>query len=78
MFHGLAPVGDGFGMKMLKKMGWKEGQPIGKQGEGHVEPISVGVKMDRSGMLRIIELGVKCSVCSQGSDVVLNPCTGVA
>ena len=49
MFHGLAPVGDGFGMKMLKKMGWKEGQPIGKQGEGHVEPICLDVKMDRFG-----------------------------
>ena len=51
MFRGLAPVGDGFGMKMLKKMGWQEGQPIGKQGEGHVEPICVDVKMDRTGKL---------------------------
>ena len=42
-------MGDGFGMKMLKKMGWKEGQPIGKHGEGHVEPICLDVKMDRGG-----------------------------
>lgn len=54
MFRGLAPVGDGFGMKMLKKMGWKEGQPIGKQGEGHVEPICVDIKMDRSGMQQTV------------------------
>ena len=34
MFHGLAPVMSSFGMKMLKKMGWQEGQPLGKKGEG--------------------------------------------
>ena len=53
MFKGLAPVGDGFGRKMLMKMGWKEGQPIGKQGEGHVEPIRVEVKINRSGKSRL-------------------------
>jgi len=36
-------------MKMLKKMGWQEGQPLGKKGEGHVEPIALDVKVDRSG-----------------------------
>ena len=51
-------MGDGFGMKMLKKMGWKEGHPIGKQGEGHVEPICVDVKMDRSGKLSLHLKGV--------------------
>jgi len=49
MFHGLAPVMSSFGMKMLKKMGWQEGQPLGKKGEGHVEPIALDVKVDRSG-----------------------------
>ena len=49
MFLHLAPVMGGFGMKMLKKMGWQEGQPLGKMGEGHVEPIAVQVKVNRSG-----------------------------
>ena len=49
MFHGLPPVMSGFGMKMLKKMGWQEGQPLGKKGEGNVEPIAMDVKVDRSG-----------------------------
>ena len=34
---------------MLKKMGWKEGQPLGLQGRGHVEPLAIDVKTDRSG-----------------------------
>ena len=36
-------------MKMMMKMGWRAGQPLGKKGEGHVEPISVQVKVNRSG-----------------------------
>ena len=49
MFKGLAPVSGGFGMKMMKKMGWEEGCPLGRSGQGHVEPIEVEVKMDRHG-----------------------------
>ena len=57
MFHGLPPVMSGFGMKMLKKMGWQEGQPLGKMGEGYLEPIAMDVKVDRSGELH------SCLVC---------------
>eukprot|EP00731_Ephydatia_muelleri_P017603 Em0010g701a len=46
MFRDLAPV-SGVGMKMLKKMGWEEGCPLGRSGQGHVEPIEVEIKMDR-------------------------------
>ena len=49
MFRDLAPVMSGFGMKMLKKMGWEQGKPLGKMGEGHLEPIAVDVKLNRSG-----------------------------
>ena len=49
MFKGLAPVSGGFGMKMLKKMGWEEGCPLGRSGQGHIAPIEVEVKMDRHG-----------------------------
>ena len=51
-------MGDGFGMKMLMKMGWRAGQPIGKHGEGHVEPICLDVKLDRSGELWGSSIGV--------------------
>ena len=49
MFHGLQPIKDGFGSRMLKKMGWKEGQPLGKSKKGYVTPILVDVKTDRRG-----------------------------
>ena len=50
MFYGLRPVPEGFGMKMLKRMGWREGQPLGKgKGLGFIEPIPVDVKTDRQG-----------------------------
>jgi len=42
------PSDGGFGLKM--KMGWSEGQLLGKEGKGHVEIISVDVKFDRAGV----------------------------
>ena len=50
MFEGLARVLSGFGMKMMIKMGWNLGQPLGKEGQGVTEPIPISVKVDRSGM----------------------------
>ena len=50
MFRGLAPVMSGFGMKMLMKHGWQVGQPLGKRGEGHKEPVVFDVKIDRHGL----------------------------
>ena len=47
MFQNLKPVGDGFGAKMLRNLGWKEGQPLGKSGTGCVEPVADEVKLDR-------------------------------
>ena len=49
MFHSLTPVMSGFGMRMLMKMGWELGQPLGKSGQGHIAPIPVDVKTDRQG-----------------------------
>lgn len=40
---------EGFGLKMMMKMGWKLGQPLGKKGEGFLEPIAMDVKVNRSG-----------------------------
>ncbi|CAI8058112.1 Protein Son [Geodia barretti] len=50
MFKGLAPVLSGFGIKVMKKMGWSEGQPLGKMGKGVTEPIPMSVKIDRAGL----------------------------
>ena len=36
-------------MRMLCKMGWEMGQPLGRSGEGHTEPITLDVKLDRIG-----------------------------
>ena len=49
MFHDLAPVMSGFGMKMMRKMGWNVGEALGKMGMGCVEPLVLDVKMDRHG-----------------------------
>ena len=37
-------------MKMLQKMGWNFGQPLGKTGDRVIEPIAMPVKVDRAGM----------------------------
>ncbi|XP_028410187.1 protein SON-like isoform X2 [Dendronephthya gigantea] len=57
MFHNLAPIKGGVGMRLLQKMGWKPGQVIGKRGEGGYEPIALTVKMDRRGLVSFAEPG---------------------
>ena len=44
-------------MKMMKKMGWNVGQPLGKMGTGVTEPIPMSVKVDRAGQS---SLHIKC------------------
>eukprot|EP00117_Sycon_ciliatum_P050179 scpid70903/ scgid35453/ Protein SON; Negative regulatory element-binding protein len=50
MFSNLNPVREGFGAKMLRKQGWSLGQPLGKMGDGYVEPVQVVLKTDRKGL----------------------------
>ena len=57
MFHNLAPITGGVGMRLLQKMGWKPGQVLGKRGEGNLEPIAMSVKMDRKGLISCEESG---------------------
>jgi len=38
------------GYKLLKKMGWKESTSLGLKGDGILEPIPVGVKVDCMGL----------------------------
>ena len=65
MFKGLAPVSGGFGMKMMKKMGWEEGCPLGRSGQGLVEPIEVEIKMNRRGEYLPGHALVLFSVCTE-------------
>lgn len=79
MFQNLKPVGDGFGAEMLRRLGWKEGEPLGKSGIGRVEPVADEVKLDRkcenivqvapfetSGAAVIADMSTVCLlICSQ-------------
>ncbi|CAI2351592.1 unnamed protein product [Caenorhabditis sp. 36 PRJEB53466] len=38
------------GFKLLKSMGWSEGQGLGKEKQGHVEPVATEVKNNRQGL----------------------------
>lgn len=49
MFTRLDPVRSDFGLKMMKKMGWVEGTPLGKTGVGHIVPPVLSFQVDRKG-----------------------------
>ena len=49
-FKRLAPIGDGFGRKLMEKMGWREGMALGKSGHGVMTPLELDVKTDRKGL----------------------------
>lgn len=45
------PIDSGnVGFKLLKSMGWSEGQGLGKEKQGHVEPVATEVKNNRQGL----------------------------
>lgn len=50
VFADFAPV-KGIGLKMLEKMGWNQGQGLGKTGSGIKEPIQVSANYSRKGLL---------------------------
>eukprot|EP00058_Branchiostoma_floridae_P027127 XP_002612618.1 hypothetical protein BRAFLDRAFT_219680 [Branchiostoma floridae] len=51
MFQRLNPVQGGMGMQLMKKMGWKPGEGLGKGQTGVLEPLTLDVKTDRRGLL---------------------------
>jgi len=52
MFTSAARVTGGIGEKMLQKMGWREGEGLGKSKEGATEPIKFSeIKTDRKGLI---------------------------
>ena len=42
-------VSGGFGEYILRKMGWKEGEGLGKDGSGEVDPLTLDIKQDMKG-----------------------------
>jgi len=46
----------GVGRRLLEKMGWQEGQALGKLGVGDVEPLVIDFKLDRRGLNAIDEV----------------------
>ena len=49
VFTNAAPVKSGIGMFLLQRMGWKQGEGLGKNNEGRVDPLLLDVKTDRKG-----------------------------
>ena len=43
-------VRGGFGEFMLKKMGWEEGEGLGKNKHGEVDPLTLDIKFDKKGL----------------------------
>ena len=58
-FHRATPVTGGIGMMMLQKMGWKQGEGLGKNNEGTLEPLSLDVKNDRKGKDTVSEYQIQ-------------------
>ncbi|XP_069800703.1 protein SON isoform X2 [Dendropsophus ebraccatus] len=46
-----APVTGGRGALLMRKMGWKEGEGLGRNNEGNVDPILLDFKTDRKGLV---------------------------
>ncbi len=44
-------VQGGFGEFMLKKMGWSQGEGLGKDRTGEVDPLTLDIKMDKKGLM---------------------------
>ncbi|GIX82581.1 protein SON [Caerostris darwini] len=46
-----APVTEGKGMSLLKKMGWNPGEGLGKNKEGALVPLMIDIKTDKKGLV---------------------------
>ena len=55
----------GIGMYLLQKMGWKQGEGLGKNKEGPTVPLMLDFKTDRKGKA-YCELRKFCSIYSKG------------
>ncbi|XP_072751727.1 uncharacterized protein [Anoplolepis gracilipes] len=53
------PVSGGMGMALLRKMGWRPGEGLGKNKEGALEPLQLEVKLDKRGLVSEQDIGQK-------------------
>jgi hypothetical protein len=53
MLTNLTPVKSDFGEKVMTKMGWKQGEGLGKTNPGNIDPLVVRVKTDRRGKISL-------------------------
>lgn len=44
------PVNSGMGLHLLKKMGWKDGEGLGKESNGSLTPLLLELKLDKRGL----------------------------
>jgi len=77
MFEGAQEV-QGVGRRLLEKMGWSDGQALGKLGVGDVEPLVIDFKLDRRGLNAIDEVhkGQKAKLELRASTQPLNILSG--
>ena len=47
------PIQGGIGQFLLQKMGWNEGQGLGKQNDGGTEPLMMDFNTNRKGMVQL-------------------------
>jgi len=68
----------GVGRRLLEKMGWSDGQALGKLGVGDVEPLVIDFKLDRRGLNAIDEIhkGQKAKLELRSSTQPLNILSG--
>ena len=45
------PVQNSIGEQLLRQMGWKDGEGLGKNKDGKRQPVHVDIKVDRKGEL---------------------------
>ena len=53
-FTNAPKVSGGFGEYILRKLGWKDGEGLGKDRSGEVDPLTLDIKQDMKGNLSII------------------------
>ena len=50
-FTNAPKVSGGFGEYMMRKMGWSEGEGLGKDRSGDVDPLTLDIKLDMKGLM---------------------------
>lgn len=72
-------VSGGFGEYMLKKMGWTDGEGLGKHKSGEVNPLQLDIKFDKKGLMAAEEEGRRkggAVATMTACKVEINPVTG--